>query len=229
MIRLVRLFGTSIGQKMVVAVTGALLLGFLIGHMLGNMAVFQGQDSMNGYAAWLQGHPLLWFMRLGLLAIFVLHIFTTLRIALQNRGARGTNYKAGGARNAGFASRYMVLTGLLVLSFVVYHLLHFTFGAVQPDSYGMLDPLQRHDVYSMVVRGFQNPLVAGSYVVSMLLLGIHLMHGAASIFQTFGINHESYDVMIRYGTFGLVALIVVGNCSIPILILAGAVPLAGGN
>ena len=229
MIRLVRLFGTSIGQKMVVAVTGALLLGFLVGHMLGNMAVFQGQEAMNSYAAWLQGHPFLWFMRAGLIVVFVLHVLTTLRIALQNRVAREGRYQKRLVRHTSVASRYMVLTGLLVLSFLVYHLLHFTFGVVQPTDYGLVDARERHDVYSMVVRGFQNPLVAGSYVVSMLLLGVHLAHGAASIFQTIGINHESYDVLIRYGTLGLVAIIVLGNCSIPILIFTGAVPLAVGN
>ena len=229
MIRLVRLFGTSIGQKLVVAVTGAALLGFLVAHMLGNMTVFQGQNAMNSYAAWLQGHPALWVMRLGLLAVFVLHIVTTLRITLANRDARDTRYQQRAVRNARFASRYMVLTGLLVGAFVGYHLLHLTFGVDQPADYGLVDSLQRHDVHTMVVRGFENPLFARSYVVAMPLLAVNLAHGAASIFQTFRLNHESYEVVIRYGTLGLDALVVAGNCSIPILILAGLVPLAGGN
>ena len=228
MIRLVRLFGTSIGQKLVVALTGALMLGFLIGHMLGNMAVFQGPDALNSYAAWLKGHPFVWVVRSGLLTIFLVHVVMTLRLALENRHARSTKYQRTPTRSAGFTSRYMVLTGLLVIAFVVYHLLHFTLGTIQPENAALMDAQQRHDVYSMVVLGFQNPLVAASYVVAMLLLGVHLMHGAASVFQTFGINHDSYDVVIRYGTFGLVTLIVVGNCSIPLLILAGAVPLVGG-
>ena len=229
MIRLVRLFSTSIGQKLVVALTGVMLLGFLFVHMLGNMAVFQGPDALNAYAAWLQGHPALWTMRLGLIAIFVTHIVLTLRLAVENRRARRVRYRRAPVRRVSFSSRYMVLTGLMLVAFVVYHLLHFTFGVVQPENAHLVDAAERHDVYSMVVLGFQNPLVTASYVVAMLLLGLHLTHGAASIFQTFGLNHESYDVVIRYGTWGLIGLLVAGNCSIPLFILGGAVTPAGGN
>jgi len=229
MIRLVRLFGTSVGQKLVVAGTGSILLLFVLAHMLGNMAVFQGLDSINAYAAWLQGHPLVWFMRFGLLAVFVIHVGTTIRLAIANNGARETAYQRRTERNGNFTSRYMVLTGLLLFSFVIYHLAHFTFGFIQPENYGLLDVDGRRDVYTMVVRDFQNPLIAGSYVLSMFLLGVHLMHGAASIFQTFGLNHESYDVMVRYGSFLLVVLIVIGTCSVPILIATGFVALPGGN
>jgi len=229
MIRLVRLFSTSVGQKLVVGLTGTFLLVFLIGHMLGNMAVFQGPEALNSYAAWLSGHPLVWLARAGLLIVFLMHVVIALRLARENYGARSTTYQGRPARNAGFTSRYMVLTGLLVMAFLVYHLLHFTFGAVHPESYDLVDSANRHDVYAMVVGGFQSPLVAISYTVAMILLGIHLIHGAQSVFQTFGINHESYDVMIRHGSYAVVTIIVLGNCSIPLLILAGAVPLAEGN
>lgn len=229
MIRLVRLFSTSIGQKLVVALSGVMLLGFLFGHMLGNMTVFQGPDALNSYAAWLQGHPALWIMRFGLIATFLTHMILTLRLAVENRGARGVTYRRAPVRRVSFSSRYMVLTGLLVVAFVVYHLLHFTFGVVQPENANLVDAAERHDVYSMVVHGFQNPFVTASYVVAMLLLGLHLTHGAASVFQTVGLNHESYDLLIRYGTLGLIGLLVAGNCSIPLFILGGAVTLAGGN
>ena len=137
MIRLVRLFGTSVGQKLVVAITGAILLLFVFAHMLGNMAVFQGIDSINAYAAWLQGHPLVWFMRLGLLVVFSVHVVTTLRLAIANRGARATGYQRSMVRTASFTSRYMVITGLLIFAFVIYHLLHFTFGVIQPENFGL--------------------------------------------------------------------------------------------
>jgi succinate dehydrogenase / fumarate reductase cytochrome b subunit len=224
MIRLVRLFSTSIGQKLLVALSGAALLGFLLGHMLGNLAVFQGPDALNGYAAWLQGHPLVWFIRVGLLGVFGFHVLVTIRLARANRRAGSTASRRAVAHHVGLTSRFMALTGMLVIAFVVFHLLHFTFGAVQPENFQLGDSLGRHDVYSMVVGGFQNPFVAGTYVLAILLVGVHLLHGVASLFQTLGINHESYNVLIRYGSQFLVAVVVIGFCSIPILIFTGLYP-----
>ena len=117
----------------------------------------------------------------------------------------------------------MVLTGLVVVLFVVYHLLHFTFGVIDAEHTRLLDEQQRLDVYSSVVQTFQNPWIAGSYVVSMVLLGFHLWHGTTSAFQTFGVRHESYETLLRLITALLVAALVLGNSSIPILIYAGRV------
>ncbi|MEW5918567.1 MAG: succinate:quinone oxidoreductase, partial [Gemmatimonadota bacterium] len=111
--------------------------------------------------------------------------------------------------------------------FVVYHLLHFTFGVIDAQNTRLFDAQQRLDVYSSVVRSFQNPWISGSYVVAMLLIGLHLWHGLSSAFQTFGLRHESYQTLIRVGSLLLIALLVIGNCSIPILILAGRVALPG--
>jgi succinate dehydrogenase / fumarate reductase, cytochrome b subunit len=228
MIRLVRLFSTSIGDKIVVALSGAALLGFLLGHMLGNMTVFQGPDMLNAYAAWLQGHPLVWLFRVGLITVFALHVLITIRLTRANRRARPVRYARGVVRNMSRTSRYMVLTGLMVLAFVLYHLLHLTFGVVDPEHYQLFDAQQRHDVYAMVVLGFQSPWIAASYILAILLLGLHLAHGAASLFQTLGINHESYTTLIRYGIHLLITTIVIGYCSIPILIFTGYVTLDGG-
>jgi len=228
MIRLVRLFSTSIGDKLIVALTGGALLVFLLGHMLGNMTVFQGQESLNSYAAWLQGHPLVWIFRFGLLAVFVAHVLVTVRVTKANRRARPVRYAHRIVRQMNFTSRYMVLSGLVVMSFLGFHLLHLTFGAIQPEIYQLTDSQQRHDVYTMVVLGFRNPWIAGSYVLSILLLGLHLIHGAASLFQTLGINHESYTVVIRYGVYLLVTGIVLGYCSIPLLIFSGFISLEVG-
>ncbi len=129
---------------------------------------------------------------------------------------------------ATFASRHIALTGLLLLAFVVYHLLHFTLAVVQPEYAHLVDGAGRHDVYLMVVYGFQNRLVSASYIVAMLVLGVHLYHGAASLFQTLGIHHDSYRAMIRIGSFAFVAIIVIGNCSIPILVMAGVISPIGG-
>jgi succinate dehydrogenase / fumarate reductase cytochrome b subunit len=221
--RLVRLLGSSIGRKLVTAATGVLLIAFLLGHMYGNMKVFQGPEALNAYAAWLQGHPLLWGFRAGLLTLFVVHIYVTLTLARDNRAARPARYERYRPHASSFASRYMALSGLVVLSFLIYHLLHFTFGVVDFEHTRLLDAQQRLDVYSSVVRTFQNPWIAGSYVVAMALLGFHLWHGTASAFQTFGARHESYETLIRIVTAVLVAALVVGNSSIPVLIYAGRV------
>lgn len=226
--RLIRLFSTSIGRKLVIAVTGAMLLGFLLGHMLGNMALFQGPEAINAYASWLQGHPLLIFMRLGLALVFCIHVYAAVQLTRENRAARPTRYSLSQVYQSSWASRYMVFTGFLVIVFVVGHLLHFTFGVVSPENFGSVDAAGRHDVYSMVVNGFRNPWICGAYVVAMNLVGFHLFHGTRSLFQTVGINHTSYNGAIRAANLAVVAIFVIGNCSIPILVYAGVIGLPGG-
>ena len=228
MIRIIRLFSTSIGDKLLVAVSGAALLLFLLGHMLGNLTVFQGPDVLNGYAAWLQGHPLLWVIRLGLISIFVIHVVVTVRLTMANRAARPVRYQQTAVRNTSLTSRYMVLTGGVVLAFVAFHLAHLTFGAVLPENHALTDASQRPDVYTSVIRGFENAWISATYELAIVLLGLHLIHGAASLFQTLGINHESYTGLLRYGTYLLVAIIMMGYCSIPTLIYLGYLPGAGG-
>jgi succinate dehydrogenase / fumarate reductase cytochrome b subunit len=225
--RLVRLFGASIGRKLVAAATGAMLLAFLFGHLFGNLRIFQGADALNSYAAWLQGHPLLWVFRAGLLAAFFTHVYTTVTLAIENRAARPVRYKKYNPHVTSFASRYMLLSGLVVFSFVVYHLLHFTFGVIDASNTRLLDAQGHLDVFSSVVRSFQNPWIAMSYVVAIVLLGLHLWHGIVSAFQTAGVHHESYNTLIWVGSLAIIAALVVGNCSIPILVLAGKVTLAG--
>jgi succinate dehydrogenase / fumarate reductase cytochrome b subunit len=226
--RLVRLFGASIGRKLIAATTGALLLVFLFGHMLGNMKVFQGPESLNSYAAWLQGHPLLWFIRIGLLAVFVIHVYLTVTLAWENRRARPVGYRRYRPGTLSLASRYMFWSGLTIFAFVAYHLLHFTFGVVDPANTRLLDAQGGLDVYARMVRSFGNPVIAGSYIAAMALLGFHLWHAITSAFQTFGVHHESYQTLIKVGSIILIAALVIGNCSIPIMILAGKVTLAGG-
>jgi succinate dehydrogenase / fumarate reductase cytochrome b subunit len=222
--RLIRLFSTSIGRKLVLAVTGLILFGWLVGHMLGNMTLYQGSSSLNSYAAWLQGHPTLWVMRLSMLMVLGIHIYVACVLALENRAARSNAYARHAFQTSG-ASRYMVFTGLLVLVFLVYHILHFTLGVVASDFYGSVDSAGHHDVYAMVVQSFQNPLLAGSYIIAMVLVGTHLVHASRSLFQTVGVNHESYNSTIRLISQIVVALFVIGNCSMPILVLAGVIGL----
>lgn len=227
--RLVRLFGASIGRKLVAAATGAMLLAFLLGHLFGNLRVFQGPDALNSYAAWLQGHPLLWVFRGGLLAVFLTHVYTTITLARDNRSARPIAYRQYSPNVTSFASRYMLLSGAVVLAFIAYHLLHFTFGVIDESNTRLLDATGRLDVYSSVVRSFQNPWISGSYVVAIALLGLHLWHGIASAFQTYGMHHRSYATLIKVFGIAVIIAIVLGNCSIPILVLAGKVTLAGAT
>ncbi len=230
MTRLHRLLRSSIGRKVLMAGTGLALLGFVIGHLLGNLLVFQGRDALNAYAAWLQSRPpMLWTARIGLLAVFSLHVYLGLTLALENRAARPDRYTQNAAVQTTVSSRTIALSGLVVLAFLVFHLLHFTFGMVDRAHTHLTDAAGRPDVYGMVVHGFQNPLIAGSYIVAMLLLGMHLEHGTASLFQTVGINHSSYTPAIRKACLLLVALIVLGNCSMPLLILMRVVGTVVGD
>lgn len=224
--RLVGLLNTSIGQKLVLAGSGLALVGFLLVHMLGNLTIFQGPETMNGYAAWLKGHPLLWVARAGLISVFLIHITLAIRLAWTNRQSRPVGYyHARVNQESTVVSRYIVLTGLLVLSFLIYHILHFTVGVIQPDHSLFLDANGQHDVYKMVVQSFQVPIVALSYLVAMVILGLHLAHGLGSMFQTFGLFHETYTGLIRLGCIVAASLIVLGNASIPLAIWLGLVSL----
>lgn len=226
--RLVRLWGTSVGRKLITAATGVFLLVFLLGHIYGNMKVFQGPEALNVYAAWLQGHPLLWVFRIGLVGGFGVHIYLTLSLARDNRRARPTAYARWRPQTSG-TSRFMAISGLFILAFLIYHLLHFTLGVIQVDRAHLVDAERRLDVYAMVVQSFRNPWVALIYVVAMVLVGIHLVHGTVSAFQTFGVYHESYVGLVRVACLLLVAAIVLGSASIPILILLGRIGLTGGT
>lgn len=223
---LTKFFYTSVGAKMVMAVTGFLLFAFVLGHMAGNLQVFAGADKLNSYAAFLQSNQvLLWFVRASLLVILVLHVWSSSRLTLDNRAARGTSYVVNKPVKASFPSRNMYLTGAMVFFFVAYHLAHFTLGWTHPEIKAFIDPLGRPDVYRMVVVGFSSVWVSSTYIIAMVLLGIHLWHGASSMFQSLGMTRPRYRGF--FDGFGPVfaSLIVLGNVSMPIAILAGLVPL----
>lgn len=223
---LARFLRSSIGGKVLVALTGAALLFFVIGHLLGNLQIFLGQDALNAYAKKLHDMPaVLWVARIGLLGAVGAHIVLSMRLAIANRAARPVPYATPATVQASFASRTMVYTGPMIAAFVLYHLLHFTFGVVQSDAAHLVDSAGRHDVYSMVVRGFQSPLIALTYIVAMVLLGIHLKHGITSLFQTLGLRHPRYDRLVGTVGGGLAWGLAIGNCAIPAAVLAGVVSL----
>ncbi|RYF44913.1 MAG: succinate dehydrogenase cytochrome b subunit [Cytophagaceae bacterium] len=225
----IRFAKSSVGAKLLMALTGLVLVGFVLGHMVGNLQVYLGPDVYNGYAAFLKSVPeLLWPVRLFLLASVVLHIVSGIRLARINRAARPEAYHFKKYTRASFTSRTMLISGLVVLSFLIYHLLHFTLGKTDPMHFHLLDDKGRHDVYSMFVFSFQNVYVSVSYIVAMVLLGLHLNHGVSSLFQSLGINHPRFNGLLnKVGPiFSLV--IVLGNISMPISVLMGWLTLPAG-
>lgn len=220
--RILALLRSSVGRKVLMAVTGFLLLGFLAVHLVGNLYVLQGREALNAYAAWLQANPLLWPARIGLAAVFFLHVWLGLSLARENRAARRVGYRHGLAEPlSSQTSRSMALTGLLVLAFVAFHLAHFTFGVVNPEAHALVDEQGRHDVYGMVVASFSHPWVIGTYVVAMLVLGVHLAHAGQSFLQTLGVRYEYGNQLVKNVGLGVVALITLGNLALPLLVFLG--------
>ncbi len=217
-------FQTSVGSKVVMAVTGILLFLFLIAHLLGNLLVFAGSDATNAYGHGLREMPaLLWIARLGLLLVFILHVASAIRVSRLNRDARPVPYVVLSTIETTFAARTILMSGLIVLAFVVYHLLHFTLGVTNPEYLQLVDSHGRADVYRMVVTGFQNVVVSVVYIIAMLLLAMHLSHGVTSFFQSIGLNHPRYNRLFkRLGPISAI-IIFIGFVSIPFSVLSGMV------
>jgi succinate dehydrogenase / fumarate reductase cytochrome b subunit len=227
--RLLRLLRTSIGQKFLMALTGALLVVFLIVHVLGNLLVFKGQDAFDAYADYLKGHPLLWFFRIGLFLVFTIHIVFGVILFRENRQARTGRYAIEVTRRPNTAARTMLYTGLILLAFVIFHILHLTVGAFGPADFGAPDAEGRPNVYHLVLYAFGNPWIMAIYVAAMLFLGVHLIHGVGSTFQTLGFNHEIYNPVVRVFAWALAVLLVVGFCSIPLAIFLFPKLFPGGG
>mgnify|MGYP001815384012 FL=1 len=204
-----------------VAITGTLLLGFLAFHAAGNMLILKGPDALNGYADWLQGLPILWGFRLGMLALFGVHILMTIRLARENRAARPIGYRKISRLGARLPGRLMLFSGLSLFGFLVFHILHLTVRSIGPEPATAMDAAGRVDVYARVLAGFSDPLIATVYLAAMGLLGLHLLHAVESLFQTLGFNHESYQGIIRVMAPVVSLLIAAGFALIPLLVLTG--------
>jgi len=219
---------TTIGTKLAIATTGLILLVFVIGHLLGDLQIFLGPDRINEYAESLRKlGPLLWIARAVLVFTLFVHIGLALRLRQLNAAARPVPYVIQHTEQASIASLSMVWSGLAIFFFVLYHLSHFTFGWTHPEHFALIRD-NRHDVYNMVVRGFQQPTVSVLYILAMLCLGLHLVHAVPSLFQTLGLNTPGWARRIQIGGISLAVLIVLGNCSIPLAILMGLVKPATG-
>ncbi len=221
---MIKFFKSSIGRKYIVGITGIALILFVIIHMLGNLQVFIGPKAINDYAALLKSMPVvLWGARLGLIVVFVVHLSFALKLYFENRAARPQPYAVNDTVQATLSSRIMALSGTIILFYVVGHLLHFTLGVILPEYYELKDAQGRHDVYTMILKGFQLPYISIFYIVAMLLLWSHLSHGITSVFQSLGF--KASGAKRSFANLGpvLSTIIIAGYISVPLSILLGFV------
>jgi len=219
-------YAAPIGKKAVMAVTGLILFGYVIGHLIGNLQIYSPNHSqINGYAAFLHNPANLiplWGVRTFLVGALILHVTACTQLWLLKRAARPTAYVKKDDVPASYAARTMIWSGPIVGAFIVFHILHLTVGSVLPThELGLNQP----DVRYNVITGFQHPAVACFYIVAMILLCMHLYHGLWSMFQSLGFSHPRYTPLLRKGAAAVAILIAVGNCSIPIAVLAGLLTL----
>lgn len=223
------------------AVTGVILTGFVIGHLVGNLQIFAEPDHINGYGAFLhQLGPLLWVARIVLLASALLHIWAATVLTMENHAARDVKYDVAHTLRATLSSRLMRVSGVVVLAFLLYHLAHFTLGFTQVATFKESLPhytlttdfkvagfvtvragTETFDVYNMVVLGFQNKVVSLFYIIAVGLLSLHLLHGADSMFQTIGWRSEKWAGALRKLVVLFCVVYFVGNLAIPGAVLLG--------
>ena len=199
------------------ALTGLVLAGFVLGHMSGNLLMFKGPVAINEYAKFLHDHPgALWVARSVLILSVILHIWAGVRLTLENRAARAGGPAEEATRRASVGSRTMPYSGLVILAFIVFHLLHFTFRSVALGGVDFGD-----DVHRMVVAGFACKSVAVFYIAGMLLLCLHLSHGISSVFQTLGLRNERWRTRLDVVAIAYGWIIALGFVSIPLAVLTG--------
>lgn len=227
---------SSVGQKMLVALTGLGLASFVIAHLIGNLKMFAGPDSINEYAYFLKHKTgvLIWVARAGLLGIFALHLCVALRLKWKAAAARPIGYAVRRTAQASPASTTMIWTGIVVGLFIVFHLAHYTFALVHTvpaaDGRGggvnyleLKDANGHHDVYRMVIAGFSDPLLAGIYLVSQVVLFVHLSHGLQSSLQTLGLVGRRFTPAVQMLGYAAAGAILIGNCSLVLAVWAGII------
>jgi succinate dehydrogenase / fumarate reductase cytochrome b subunit len=215
-----RTLTSSIGLKLMMALSGLGMVGFLLGHLSGNLLVFAGPEALNAYAEGLRTFPaILNGMRAGLVLMVILHIFTAIKLTKQNKDANPQKYQSSHANSASIASRSMAGTGFVILVFIFYHLAHLTWRMTHPE-FQQLGPF---DAYTMIVESFKSLPLSLLYIVGVSLIGLHLSHGISSACHTLGLNHKKYTPLIKNGGAALSVALVLGFISIPISVLLGIV------
>lgn len=209
----------TVTKKAMMAISGLILLGYTVGHLLGNLKLYAGPDAINAYAAWLHSQPpLIWGTRILLLFAFGAHIVSAFQLWRLARQARPVPYQRKEYLATSYAARTMRWGGIILFLFVLYHLAHLTFG--KTAGLYRFDP---HHVYNNIVYGFQVWWISAIYILGNLALGLHLYHGAWSFMQTLGVNHSRYNHWRSFFASALAAFIVAGNLSFPLMVMAGVV------
>jgi succinate dehydrogenase / fumarate reductase cytochrome b subunit len=221
---------SSVGKKILMAITGLMLLCFILIHLAGNSTIFMGL--INAYGEHLHALPfLVWAFRLMMLTVFLIHIFFGIQLALENNTAKPQAYTVKKYLRASFSSRTMIWTGALIAGFLIYHILHFTLHVINPEiAAGVgsnMDKLGRPDMFKMIVLSFRQPPVATAYVVAMVVLAFHLAHGVQSFFQTLGLNNEKSLPFFEKAGMLVSIIISIGYISIPVAIVIGILNLKG--
>jgi succinate dehydrogenase / fumarate reductase cytochrome b subunit len=222
----IEFYRSAIGKKWVMALTGILLMGFVFAHMVGNLKAFMGADDLNHYSEWLRmlfTPPLprtwfLWIMRIGLIATFALHIHAAVSLTLMNRRAQAPDrlVQPRDWQAANAASRSMRLTGVVILLLLIFHLTDLSWGQTNPD-------FVRGDVYRNLVASLERPVVAVTYILFVLALGVHLLHGSWSLFQSLGVNNPRWNSWRRGFAIGFAAVVTAGYLVVPIAVLTGTI------
>lgn len=214
-------YQTPVGKKAVMAVTGVILFGYLVAHLLGNLQIYTGNPAdINAYAGFLHSKPaMLWGARVVLLAAVTLHIVAAAQLWLLKRAARPVGYHRKEETGSNYASRTMIWSGPIIAAFVIFHVLHLTTGAVVPLAMTPHGP----DVYHNVISGFRHPMISSFYIVAMTLLCLHLYHGLWSMFQSVGISHPRYTPLLKKFGAAFAFLIAIGNISIPVSVMIGII------
>ena len=221
-----RWYNSSIGKKFIMGLTGALMVLFIIAHMLGNLTIFAGPNGLDAYAEHLRTiPPLLWIFRAVMLCALVLHVWTGFSLYLENKAARPVGYQMKQNQKTTFSAENMIWTGLLLLVFIVYHLLQVTFHATNPTTYGFMDAAGRPDVFKMVVLNLQHFGIAAVYAAAMIVLLLHLRHGVQSLFQSLGLTNDSTLPKLETGGRWTAGILMLGFILIPITIFFGVVKL----
>jgi succinate dehydrogenase / fumarate reductase cytochrome b subunit len=211
--------GSSIGRKVIMAITGVILFGYVFGHMIGNLQVYLGPEALNHYAVLLRTilHGwALWVVRAVMLAAVGLHIWAAAALTLESRRARPQGYGEVKWKESTYASRTMRWGGVILLLFIIFHILNLTTGTVHPN-------FVEGDVYRNFVVAFQNVPTSIAYMIAMIALALHLRHGVWSMFQTLGVSHPRYIALAHAAAWAFAVIILVGNLSFPIMVLAGVI------
>jgi succinate dehydrogenase / fumarate reductase cytochrome b subunit len=220
------IFGSSLGKKYIMAVSGLVLFLFVVGHLVGNLQFFLGADSINRYGHFLQANvELIWPARIFLLLMIGLHIWSAINLSIENKAARPIPYADWNPTTASYASRTMLMSGIIIFVFIVFHILHYTVQVQYINFTGQSfvtfeDPQKRHDIFKMMVVGFSNIWVSGFYIIGIGLLCLHLSHGVSSMFQSLGLKNKTYGPCLDKASHLIAWLIFLGYVSIPISVLA---------